>query len=371
MNSFYRASLPQCTTEMTINIFTTTESPCIIMAQYAMSRRQLLIGVAGASGLSVAGCSGNGADEGPQDDAPEDNENSSEGDLATSPTATDIPDSIERAADLLSDAADRFRSETENLDQSEFQTSEIHTLLDRTGEELDAARSEATPEQRAAIETVRSIVEWLRNGVQALEFYGEAVANLERGGTYYDNERFEEAAEQAETALTGLERSTASLDEADAVYERLDLATLEAIGEDPDEIRSELETLNTRMDDLALYVETMETFARAQRHHVAGTDHYVKATGAVDEDRFSTASELFAEARTEFESANSLSRDGEEKAPQELLEEFLVLTCKTENLREAADHMHTAAMEAEAGNSGEADEAYEAALSAEEAVDEC
>lgn len=76
------------------------------------------------------------------------------------------------------------------------------------------------------------------------------------------------------------------------------------------------------MDELSRYVDSIDTFSSAQRHRAVGTEHYVTGKEAIEEDRFADVILLLEEAQTEFESANSLSRKGEENAPNSYLKTF-------------------------------------------------
>lgn len=324
--------------------------------------------VVGSGSVSVAGCVGLGDDEERRDDAP--------GDPTDSPTpSAEVADALEAAGEHLGTAADLYGSEVEKVrrgvEEIEFRTREIRTRLDRTVAELEDARAEATSERRAAIDTVLSIVEWLRGATNALESYGESLVNVERGVTYYTNGRYQDAADGFERARTDLEGSTASLDRAATVYDRLDLSTLEAIDIDPDDARSDLAAVEARARELGTYVEAMEYFADGLRLVSVGRNRYETGERAAEEERFAEAIEPLERAGDDFERADEIAHDGEDASPNELLEAFLALTCTTGHLREAAEEMHTAATEAEAGNTEAAEEPYERAIAAEEAADAC
>lgn len=316
-----------------------------------MKRRQYITAISGSLAL-VAGCSG-------ESDTP-----------ADTPTATtdkvNEQELLNSAYDEIKEAYDVLQSELENFDDVDgrisFQRDVIDAHLDEARNYLENAKEGNDQEYTRQIEVLENTVDWMDVYTGSFENFANAIDEFQTGLTYWENERYQDAANSFSTSSELLGDAEEDLILAQNEFEDIDWDVFE----DSDNI-TRLE-LKLAMEDLSNYVTDFDYFARTYHYIALGIDYFIPAADAFDNDQYEKAAEGFKNARDEFTTSNSIIREGEGSASDEFIDDFIGLSCLTESFRDAADHFKTASEAAQENNWGRAEEEVN---KAQTALDRC
>lgn len=323
----------------------------------ATGRRRVLR-AGGAAFVFLAGCSGGGGDETP---------------TTTTSESAGMTAPMSEGLDQYGAAAETFEAQLDELDEGvdvDIRTAEIYAQLEYGTETLEDA--EASPAHRDAVETLLAVGEWLRVLTDALDAYRRGMEAVEAGTSAHSDGRYADAVDRFDAASTAFREVPSFLEEASSAYSRIDVASLEAVDDlDPEEFRSQLASFRERATELAPYARSMADFVDAAADYSAGMERYEAGVSAGNDGDYGRSEEALATAREAFLSAHRAAGEGRDSAPDGPADLFASLECTSGAYRDAAGHMRTAVSEADAGDNGAAEAAYEEALAAEEAADDC
>lgn len=328
-------------------------------------RRHLLCGAGGLLTAALAGCTGS-SDDGTPDPSP----------TTTERATVELSAPTMEALDQYTAAAEQFDAQLDRLepddDAGDVRTDEIDDRLEYGTEALEEARADASAARRDVIETLLLIGAWLRELTDALSAYRRGTVAVDEGRARHDDGKSADAVERFDEASSRFQDGIESMEAASTAYERIDVSPLERVdGVDHREIRSDLASFRERAAELGRYLDGMDRLARAAREFSDGRHHYEAGTAVGADGDYQQAAEALETARDAFEAAGRTASAGEAGAPDGVSDRLGALACAADAYRDATDHMLTAMSEAEAGDEGAAEEAYEAALEAETTAEEC
>lgn len=304
-----------------------------------MERRRFLVASAGIVGLS--GCTD---DQGFSDETPAQSTDTPD----QGPDPQQAQQRLEAASTEFQDGWDEFDEEIESFDSIDtrvsFRSEVIEEHFNQVEDELDQAEPLANAEQQTIIEAFRNLLEWSRPTVSTFDIFADAVDSSLTAQTYFDNERYEDSANAFSESAGLLDDANEELTVAENRYEDIDFDAFD----DYDEIAG-LE-LEFAMEQMGSLITGFDYYARGMQHVALGMGSFQSAAEEFDNENFAEASDGFAEARNEFATGNNIITEGEESAPDEMIDHFIGLSCYTGAVRDAADHFKSASDAAQNGN---------------------
>lgn len=326
-----------------------------------MDRRSYLATAVSVAGTAVlAGCSGG------------ERENQSEGSDATerdTTTGKRTEAHLEKAGEALQSAGEEISRESDKLAESDvsdggvdFRTSTIEGYLDTASNELDAAEASASESQRERVDAARGYVAFAREITAFLDVFAEGYSQVSTGITYFRSERFEDAAEELESARKTLDDADEGLQSARGRAEQLDTSTLDEMR------RVDVESMQTDLSTLEELMSVLNVIADGLRDVSLGMIDFTEASASIDREEYARAKELFGEAETDFASAHTTFEGEEESAPPSVKSSVIELTCYSGALQDASTHFATAS---EALEDGDRELAKEESEKGEKAVNRC
>lgn len=323
-----------------------------------MQRRRFLRGTAAACAAGLAGCMG--GEGGPDAATP-----------ARSPTQSDsavAADWIQGALDSLEEAGDAYDQEAEKFDRAadfvDFRTGRIEAHIGEAEGKLDEAEEYANAEQQKTIDELRNAIDWFRSMVRTLEEYGAALDESEVGMSYYDNDRFADAAEQMAVALDHMDNARHHLTVAEERFDRIDTDHLGAeLGEILD--------IEDAMSEMEVGITNFEIFLEGFRHMTLGFGEVLPAAEAYDAERWDEAASGFQDANDHFVVAESTFREGEDDADGEMRTTIIEFTCMAGAMADASRAGREASDAASENNWSRANEKHEEFEQAMENLDNC
>lgn len=284
-------------------------------------------------------------------------------------TTTEGPSVEERiaAADAsLEEAATELEAAIEAVDVSggqseEFDAEPVEERLGEARSELDAARPDATPEQRETIEALEGAADFIEEFSQVIAEAHEASLALEEANREIDREQWEAAADPLERADDRASAAKVRLDEARATFEGIDTDQFGGLsGLEAEELESSLEEI----DGLLTAIDQLIT---GLREAVRGMGALEAGSEAVDAEDWERAAEEFGTALDRFTTAQEQFERAESSAPPDFRSEMSTVVCQWSALRQAAQELERGAEAADQGDTDRARAAFEAA---DEAVQE-
>lgn len=279
-----------------------------------MNRRELL--AAGAI-VAVSGCLGesDGQDDPPgnDDDSGGSSNGRSQGSEANAEALTNAFDYIEEAGDRLEEEAEL--SFVTDLDDP-LDTSAIETAIARAEGALENFNEgEANDDQLASYERAELSIEYLSAMLDVLNELELAYEALETAGSYENNERHGDGADQLQMAadyFTGAAslpdgaRESWSAFQAQDFDDELNLAD----GEDV-------------LDELAEVCDATIRYCEAGVHLDEGLEAYFEGSDLFEQERFSAAGSAYADANESFTEANSQYKSAETEVPSSFQGSFI------------------------------------------------
>lgn len=312
-----------------------------------MNRRQYLVAVSAT--VPLAGCSS-------------DNGDSTPGGGSSSLDETEL---LESAHEELENALDAFEAELDNIDEVDsrisFRDETIQAHLDQAESYLDDAE-EGDVEQEGWIEAMRGVISLLRSFVTAFKNFADGLDEFQTGATYLENERYSDA-ESAFVEANDLIKQ--SEDELVVAQENLDGIDFSEFSDTSKIDRIEIEI---QLEEFSVLNTDFEYLTRTYRDLARGFGEFLPAAESYDSEQYDDAENKFRSARNHFSSAASTIREGEESATDELIDDFIGLTCLTEALRDAADYYASAS---QAASNSDWDTANSHAEDANAALERC
>lgn len=312
-----------------------------------MKRRQYLI--AASAVVPLAGCASDSGDSNPSEDT-------------SSPQEAEL---IESALEELESAVDAFESELDSVDdvsgRISFDDDIVQAHLDQAESDLDEAE-EGDVEQGDLIDATRGMISFLRSVVRSFEYTTDAIDEFQTGATYLQNERYNDAESSFVEATDLINQSQ---DEFAVAEENLSEIDFDEFSESSEIDRLEMETA---LEDLGALNTDLEYMGRTYRDLARGFSDFIPAADSFDNEQYDDAEEGFRNARNHFSSAASTIKEGEESATDDLIDDFIGLTCYAEALRDGADYYTSAS---EAASNGNWDTAESYAEDAQAALERC
>lgn len=333
-----------------------------------MRRRRFLssIGVAGAS-LVVSGCQG--SDEA---GAPGTEDGPTEGGNGARTTAEEptVEERISSADARLSEAADELDAATDDVGVSggasgEFDVEPVEERLDEARTELEAARPDATRDQRETIEALAGAADFMEEFARVIVELREAMAAFEEADRRIEREEWEAAAAPLERADDRTSAAKVRLDEARTTFEGIDTGQLGGVsGVEARELERTLEEMDALLAALDELITGMREVARGIVPYEAGAE-------AVEAEDWGRAAEEFGVAVERFTAAQEQFERAEDSAPPDFREGVSALVCQWSALGEATEEFERGAEAAEGGDPDRARSAFEAADEAIQRADRC
>lgn len=333
-----------------------------------MKRRRFLaaVGTVGAS-AAAAGCPTDGDGEAQDGAGGATDASDTTATETTEPTAEERIASadahLEAAADELDAAVDE--AGISGGQTGEFDTGPIEGHLDQAEADLEAAKGNATQDQRETIEALEGSAEFLRRFTDVVaEFRGVMVAygNAEER---LDEERWEAALEPLERADDRTSAAKVRLDEARTAFEGIDTDQLGGVsGVEASELERTLEEVDGLLGALDELITGLREATRGMGPFEAGAAAVEAEEWGRAADEFGVAVDRFAAAQAQFERAES-------RAPPEFREDVSPLVCQWGALREASEHLERGSEDADQGDDEQAVSEFEAADRAIQQADQC
>lgn len=271
-------------------------------------------------------------------------------------------EALEEADTALSEEADKF--EDSNLENGgvDIETEAVVGHLETASEELDAAEGGANDSQQETIDAARDWISLARGLIDFLDVFAEGYTDVATGLTYFQSERYEDAADRLGTASETLAETEQQLT---VVRDRAD--NLGSESEDMiDEV--DLTSLEADIDTLAQIIDALVPMANGIRQVSLGMVDFNTATTALENEQYRDAESSYTSARDHFSTAESTFTELEGTAPDNIQNSVIELTCYSGALKESADHFANAA---NALASGDNERANEEAEMGEESLNQC
>lgn len=312
-----------------------------------MKRRQYII--AASAVVPLAGCASDSSNSNPSEDT-------------SGPQEAEL---IESALEELESALDAFESELDSVNdvsgRISFDDDIVQAHLDQAESDLDEAEK-GDVEQGDLIDATRGMISLLRSIVRSFEYTTDAIDEFQTGATYLQNERYNDAESSFVEATDLINQSQ---DEFAVAEENLSEIDFDEFSESGEIDRLEMETA---LEDLDTLNTDLEYMGRTYRDLARGFSDFIPAADSFDSEQYDDAEEGFRNARNHFSSAASTIKEGEESATDDLIDDFIGLTCYAEALRDAADYYTSAS---EAASNGNWDTAESYAEDANAALERC
>ncbi|MFC7130915.1 hypothetical protein [Haloferax chudinovii] len=289
----------------------------------------------------------------------------------TTPTAQ--PDKaaehLEEAGSALQSAGEQLSSESESLSESEFEDgsvdfnpSKVYTYLDEAANELDAAEEYSTDEQRSKINSGREYIEFGRKITDFLDIVVEGYSLVYSGLTYFQSERYTDAAAE-------LEAAEQKLGDADDLLSVVRDRTSQLETEELDDFdKVDAETLQIDLTTLDELIPVLETMATGIREMSLGMEDLNEAESYLDEEALTQAQKALDRAAEHFGTSESLFKRQEGESPSSIKSTFIELTCYAGSLKDGTEHFSRAV---EAIGEGDNERAKEERDKASESYNKC
>lgn len=313
-----------------------------------MRRRRLLTVVGGSAVTpSIAGCLGsddNGDDDGSNGDADGDDDEFSDGNDDSddadggSNGDGDTTALIESADSTLDEAVDEFQVALDETDDPlsdsshsiDVESIEAHIVSAR--DDLSAARDGATDAQLETIDALETLADFIDDFVSVFSALGDAMNEFESWGQNLDRERWDDAVEAAERAVTYNQDAMDSLEVARSTFDDLDADALDDLSAvERAELVSELEAIDETLDVLDVFFVSGGEMAEAMIPFENGTT-------ALDTFQFETAATEFSAAEDQFQVAHTTVTDAEAEASEEYRSDLSELACEFDALSDVAGY---------------------------------
>lgn len=298
-----------------------------------MRRRELVAALAAGTAGVLAGCSGG-------------SEPATPAGTATGTTTTEATEATtaprERAAALiaegersLSEATDRLAAESDRLEGSldgvDLQVEPIEAALDTARDRFEAAREYATADQQNRISELLATVEWVRALTGTVDATADGLNDLGTAFDYYDDDRYEDAAESSDAAQEDLETAESELAVARDRFDSLEAATVEESDRvDLAEAREGMEQVGDAVEALVVLAEGYEPLSR-------GIGAFLAGANALDDGDLDAAIDSFDTAREQSSRAHDTFRNGEDEVAPAYRSDVIDLTCLSGAFEDAAD----------------------------------
>ncbi|WP_226021929.1 hypothetical protein [Halomicrobium salinisoli] len=284
-------------------------------------------------------------------------------------SGTNVTEHLEAAGTELEAANNALSTESEKFSETDFeeggvdvQTTAVTEHLDAAGSELDTAESAATESQQETIEAARSWIALARSLTTFIDVFADGYNGVSNGLSYFQSQRYEDAAETLDTASDTLSDAEEELVIVQDRIENLDTEALNNL----DEV--EISTFEADIERLSGFIDAMIPMVDGLRQESLGMVDFQTGSTEIENEEYTAAKARFKDARSHFSSAETTFKDLEESAPESLQGSVIELTCYGSALRESADHFVATAAALENGNREKANEEAE---KGQEALDQC
>lgn len=307
-------------------------------------RRRFLLGLGAGVTAGLAGCLGDDSEDDATGDPDDD--------------GVDVEragSSIEEAKDHLADAATMLADEEAQSGDPE----EIGNTLDDAKAALDEALEYADHDQSAEISFLLDVTRWLRQTTVALASFHVWNRQFKIATSYREEGSYDEALDTLEDATESIAGADRARSQAVEDYEDLDedrLGDLEEVNHEA--VAAWLE------NDLRDGVTSGTILTDGFSEMVPAFRDLRAAIEAWDAEDWTTARDLFADARDQFTLAEATLEDAEEESPPDLQEDVVELTDLAGSFAEASDHYQAAMAAKQDGD----EERYNEEIAAAEAA---
>lgn len=270
---------------------------------------------------------------------------------STSATATAQPeqarDRLQEANQHITEASDAFAHEASRMSSSyrgvKFDTDPILVAVKNAEEDLNAAAEVATEEQKAKITRYQTACDYLRSISNIFEPLATVLNALDTAISYERTGRYNDGADEIESAKTELEAAQSAYKKADE--------TISKMGTDLHEKQEvPYEQLKSVHENLELYLNGIETLVLGRPPLDRGIAAYNEAIELYNNRDYDTAEDIFGDAYSHFGEAHGIYRAGEEDVGQSMRPTIIEQTCIANAYRSAADAGQMAAVRADAGD---------------------
>ncbi|KAB1193129.1 hypothetical protein GJR96_06600 [Haloferax sp. MBLA0076] len=250
---------------------------------------------------------------------------------------------LEEAGSALESAGEQLSEESENLSESEFQDggidfnpAKIYNYLDEAESELDAAEKYATEEQQRQIDSGREYIGFGRKATEFMDILVEGYSLTYSGLTYFQSERYTDAAEELEAA----ERELGEADDLlSVVQDRTDQLDTEKL-DDFDQV--DVETLQIDLTSIDELIPVLEALAAGLREMSLGMVDFLQAEEHLDAEELARAQEYLDMASEHFGTSESIFRRQEGDSPSSVKSTIIELTCYAGSLKDGSEHLSRA-----------------------------
>lgn len=276
---------------------------------------------------------------------------------------------MEEAGTVLENAGEETITQSEKLENSEFQnggvdfeTTTINGYLDAASSELNQAEEYANEEQQERIEIARGYISFLDKAIEFLDVFTEGYSQAYTGFTYFQSSRYEDAVNQLKTAESTVSEADDLLTVTQSRAEELNTERLS-------EVESvQIQSVRSKFDTMDEFVPALQTLTEGLISVSEGMIDYTEAQSHLENEQLSDAEEGFRAAADDFNAARSAFRGEEESAPTELKSTFIEMSCYAEATRDGSTHL---ANSVEATQNGNRDRAESEADAAREDFNRC
>ncbi|WP_436344932.1 hypothetical protein [Natronorubrum sp. FCH18a] len=275
---------------------------------------------------------------------------------------------IRSAEAELDEAGDEFDTALEETDDPmddeshALETRPIDARLDAAEDDLSAARTGATDEQRETIEALEAVVGFFRDFVAVFSALGDAMDEFERWEQYLEADRWDDATSAAEQANDYNRDAMERLAIARSTFDDIDTGALDGL----DEIdRVEMET---SLEEIEGVLGMFDVLFTGSGRMAAAMEPFLDGVDALEEDRFDTAASEFSAASERFGRAYRTFDESEDDVPAEFQSDLTEMACEMEALRDATEYY---ALGAEAYGNGEYERGRAYFAEGETAADRC
>lgn len=293
---------------------------------------------------------------------------SSDSSRTDSPGGSSGPDQeelVQSAINELENALNAFDTELNEIDgiggRISFQQETIQAYLDEADSYLDEAEA-GSGDLGDQIEALGNTIDFMRSFVSSFQLFADGGNALQTGATYIDNGRYSDAKSTFEDAIDNFEQADNELVVAREVFKETDFTVF------PDTNEIEKIELEQELESFTSLNNTLTYMSRAFRDVARGFTEFIPAAESFDDEQYSDATGEFQKAKNHFLSADSVIREAEESASDEVIDDVIGLACYTESLRDAAASYESASQEA---SESDWDDAESHASDAEAALERC
>lgn len=332
------------------------------------TRRHVFVVGGALVSASLAGCLGDDDDE-PGDDANGDTDgDDANGDDEDEEDEEDVSERIDAAKSHISESNERFETALDGPDPMEgerLNTQPVEESLDAASAELDAARPHATDEELETIESLDSILDFLREFLTVLVEFDTVMAEFGTADEFIETDQWEEAIPPLQRADDAVTTTSVRLDDARAAFDAMDDSQLAEF----DEIdRAEMEAL---LDEFADDLFALDGMITGLVEVARGILPFEDGATAMDNEAWDQAQQSFAEAAEHFGRAEYEFETTAADASGEYRDDLLTFACQWGHFYDTAEHFENAAVALDQGDDETANSEIEAAQDALTLAEQC